>query len=152
MTIITEIFGSHEKLQDFSNSFHGRTIPLPVSVQLTYPNTEEKDFYKNYNLEHVAIVDKAAYGPVAKAIGVCRGDYEGKCREELQKIEVPIPMANNTASVSFASPSASASASDEKTAAARASDPLLMRNTPGWEIFYKPPIIPVQGKKQKRLA
>ena len=77
-----------------------KKIPIAVSPQLVYdPKTEHPNYYKNWELTHIAIVDNGAYGPQAKAIGTCNGDSE-TCQQQLQQIAGVAA----SASVRFAGP------------------------------------------------
>jgi hypothetical protein len=79
---------THPRFRDYINSHMSKNISIPVSPQILYnPAEEEPNHYKNWTLSHLAVVDQAAYGPVAKAIGTCNGS-EQKCSRELQAAAV----------------------------------------------------------------
>jgi hypothetical protein len=118
------------KVRDYINSFTDRKLPIPVSPQLVYDSTKEHpNYYKNYEFTHLAIVDKGAYGPEARVLASCNGDYTQTCRNKLQQAR-----NNNTAA-------ASASAGYEH-----------LRNIPS--CYGTPPISSQlnKGKAPRRLA
>jgi hypothetical protein len=89
------------KAKEYINSLHGRKLPIPVSPQIVYnPKLNSPNYFSDWSFSHLAVVDKAAYGPAAAVIGACDGN-ERTCHKELQKINV----------VAAASASASAEAS-----------------------------------------
>lgn len=63
------------KAKEFINSFHDKKIPIPVSPQIVYdPNKNLPNWYDSWPFSHLAVVDKAAYGPQAAIIGACDGN------------------------------------------------------------------------------
>src|SRR5919198_1889280 len=70
----------------YIKSFSDMKIPLPVSPQLTWlqDGINKDNYYTNWDFTHLAIVEKAAYGPDAKILHSCNGQYE-KCQQKFEE-------------------------------------------------------------------
>jgi uncharacterized protein DUF2213 len=91
------------KAKEYINSFHDKKLPIPVSPQIVYnPKLNLPNYYRNWELSHLAVVDKAAYGPSAAVIGTCDGP-ESHCAKELAKANTIAAAASASASA-FAIP------------------------------------------------
>jgi hypothetical protein len=76
------------KIRDYINSLSDKHIPIPVSPQLVYDaRKEQPNFYSDYELTHLALVHKGAYGPQAKISHVCSGTYD-TCNKQFQNTAV----------------------------------------------------------------
>jgi hypothetical protein len=85
---------------DYLNGFANKKLPIPVSPQLVYnPNKNLPNYYSNWEFSHLAVVDKAAYGPSAAIVGACEGNEE-TCHKKLQRAAVITAAASASASAS----------------------------------------------------
>jgi hypothetical protein len=73
----------------YIKSFTDKKIPLPVSPQVLWPNNNlnRPDFYSNWDFTHLAIVHSGAYGPNAKILSSCEGEYQ-TCSKQFENTAV----------------------------------------------------------------
>lgn len=74
--------------KEYIKSFKEKKVPLPTSPQIIYDSRKEKpDHYSNWELTHLAIVQKGAYGPDAKVSHFCVGNGE-TCSKQIENTAV----------------------------------------------------------------
>jgi hypothetical protein len=128
-----------ERAKRFINSFIDKHLPIPVSPQILYnPKIEQENYYRDWQLSHLALVPKgAAYGTDARILHVCTGDSDTCCKQ-----------FQNTAAAST-SDSANSVSKDKKKAASASQ---LRSEGYHWTLYGYSLPTPSNGKRKGALA